>query len=137
MLQNIGTPIIILNQDNQVLLGKRKNAYSSGFYGMPGGRVELDEKLTDAVIRELAEECNLTPLSIEYVGVARENQDKYSFVHFGFLVKKTVGSLQNNEPDKCEGWEWHNLKNLPENILPGHKAILEMFQNKSMTLIDL
>ena len=25
-----------------------------------------------------------------------------------------IQTPQNFEPDKCEGWEWHNLKNLPE-----------------------
>ncbi len=130
-LENIGTPIIVLNEENKLLLGKRINAYKSGFYGMPGGRAKVGEKLLDAVKRELIEETGLQANSTELVGVVRENQGSYSFVHFGFIIKEATGNLENKEPHKCEGWDWYSLDNLPKEILPGHKAIIEMYLDQS------
>jgi ADP-ribose pyrophosphatase YjhB (NUDIX family) len=42
--QPIGTCAIITNSQNQVLLGKRKNSYKAGMYGLPGGRIELNKR---------------------------------------------------------------------------------------------
>ena len=122
----LGTVVILL-RNGKILLGKRKNSYMSGFYGLPGGRIELSEKLVDGAKRELIEETGIKADSLEYVGVVRDFQDNYSFTHFAFLCKDFNGEPKLSEPEKCEAWEWFNPKEIPENILPGHKAAIEMF----------
>ena len=129
--EHIGAAVLILNkQNNQVLLGKRKNAYRTGSFGLPGGRTELNESLIDNVKRELMEETGITTNEIKYLGVVKELQEKnYNFIHFGFLVSDFEGEIKNCEPDKCEGWKWFDINNLPETILPGHKAIIDIYLN--------
>lgn len=129
--EHIGACILILNiKNNQILLGKRKNAYREGDYGLPGGRTEFNESLIDNVKRELVEEAGITTTNISYIGVVKELQQKnYNFIHFGFLIKNFNGKIKNCEPNKCEGWKWFDINHLPKTILPGHKAIIEMYLN--------
>lgn len=123
--------IIVLDKnEKQVLLGKRLNSYKAGMLGLPGGRIELEEPLEDCGKRELLEETSLKGKSLQYVGVIRELQKGYNFIHFVFTCSQYDGFPTNVEPEKCEGWNWHPLDNLPDNILPGHKAALDIYNYK-------
>lgn len=135
-LQPIGACIILLDKTkSKVLLGKRKNSYKVGFYGLPGGRLELGEELKACAKREVWEETNLRLNNIDYVSVVREAQEEKDFIHFVFASNNYQGELINKEPDKCEGWEWYPLDKLPENILLGHKLAIECYTN-TYALID-
>jgi 8-oxo-dGTP diphosphatase len=130
MTEKLGTCVIVLSKDKQkVLLGKRLNCYKSGHYGLPGGRVEITEQIFECVKRELLEETGLTANSVEYLGVIRELQTDYSFVHFAFVCHDFSGEPFVPEPDKCEAWEWFTLEKIPQNILPGHIAAIDIFLN--------
>ncbi len=121
--RNLGVCVVVLNPEGKVLLGKRKNGYGAGYYGLPGGHVELGEPLEAAAARELYEETGLTNQSLEFLGVVREYQGQIDFVHFIYVLKKLSGTPQLSEPDKCEGWEWKNPQE-PAHILPGHQHAL-------------
>lgn len=41
------------------------------------------------------------------------------------------------EPEKCKGWDWYAFDAIPEKVLPGHKALIELYKNNSTTLVDL
>lgn len=61
---------IILNQDNEVLLVLHKNPYTGEeWWTLPGGGLEGEENATEAVIREVREECgiNCRPGKLAYV----------------------------------------------------------------------
>ena len=133
--QQIGAAILLTKED-KVLLGKRKGGYMPGAFGLPGGRVKLGETLIKTSKRELTEETGLKSKILKYLGVIREDQKEYIFVHFIFVCEEFSGEVKNMEPEKCEGWEWFDLGKLPKNMLKGHAAALELFlQNKN--LIDL
>ena len=112
--EHIGVSIVTLNDKDQILLG---------------GRIELNEPLINTVKRELLEETGVEAEIINYIGIVRELQKSYTFIHFGFLVKKIKGEPKNMETSKCKGWNWYSFDKLPNNILPGHKAILEIHLN--------
>ena len=126
---NIGTCVVVLNDLDQVLVGKRKNAYKSGLYGLPGGRVGKGEKLTEAASRELKEETNFKALQLEYLGVVRETQERYDFIHFAFYCREYDGELKNMEPEKCKGWEWSDLDNLPDGMLRAHRTAVDFVKD--------
>ena len=54
-------------RDDRILLVRRARSPASGFYSLPGGRVEFGESLHAALHREVDEE---TRLRIEIVGLA-------------------------------------------------------------------
>ncbi len=130
--QRIGVCVVVLNRSkNEILLGKRKNSYKAGMYGIPGGRLELKESLEACGKRELKEETGIEAVSLTYIGVIRELQTDYNFIHFAFLCKEYLGEPSLSEPEKCEGWGWFPLEKLPDNIIPGHKAAIDIFLNKN------
>jgi 8-oxo-dGTP diphosphatase len=134
--QQIGTCAILVNNQGLILLGKRKNGYKAGFFGLPGGRVEINEPLIKTIQREVKEETGIEVVEPQYLGVIRENQGGYDFIHFVFTAR--VGDAQPvlAEPDKCEDWEWFDLSKTLPRVLPGHVAAIDMFLCKEK-LIDI
>lgn len=138
MQEHIGVVILLLDETKQkLLLGKRKNAYKSGYYGLPGGRIEIEEPFEQAVKRELKEETNLKVINLYYLGVVRELQKTYNFLHFVFLCESYSGNIMNAEPEKCEGWEWISIDKLPVKMLAGHKAAINLFKKTGHSLLEL
>lgn len=134
--QAIGTCVILINSKNEVLLGKRKNSYKAGLFGLPGGRVEINEPILAATAREVEEETGVKGIQFEFVGVIRENQGSYDFIHFAFAGKITTQQPELCEPEKCEGWEWFELSAELDQVLPGHAAAIQLYLNQN-TLADL
>jgi 8-oxo-dGTP diphosphatase len=78
MSQPLGTCIIVVNKDqSKVLLGKRKNAVRSRMWGMPGGKVEVGEKLKEAAIREVEEETGIGVVTIDFVTTVKKPISKH------------------------------------------------------------
>lgn len=116
---------------------KEKNAYRSGTYGFPGGRIEKQEKALAAAKRELEEETGLMAKTLRYVGVVKEWQKSFTFIHFIYECTEWEGDVMLKEPEKCEAWEWFDEKSLPEEILPGHYQGLELIKSDIGGLRDL
>lgn len=126
-MQPLGTCTILINDKGQCLLGKRKNGYKAGWYGLPGGRFAHNEPLLDAAHREVLEETDLDLDELSYLGVVRESQEENDFIHFVFLAEVGTAKPKLAEPEKCEGWEWFHFDQLPEKLLPGHAAALNLY----------
>ncbi len=132
----MGVCAILLNSQHQILLSKRKNGYKAGCYGLPGGRIEINEPMNEAIFREVKEETTLAVTDLKYLSVVRENQGDYDFIHFVFVSHVSEAQTQLGEPDKCEGWEWHDVTENLAKVLPGHQAALKMWQNQE-SLVDI
>jgi len=95
----IGVGAIIL-RPGKILLLKRRNAPAKGKWSIPGGVVEVGERLEDAVIRETKEETCLdveAPRLLDVVyQVDRDEAGKvkYHFVIIDYLVKVKNGDLE-------------------------------------------
>lgn len=126
MESNLGVQVILL-KNNQVLLARRKNVYGEGLYGLPGGHVDEQETLEQCLIREAKEEVGISPIKFKSIGLVKEWQATYFFLHFIFVCTKWRGEIANLETEKSENWQWYSLDSLPEDILPGHKAGIDMF----------
>lgn len=132
--KNIGVGILVFDSSKtKILLGKRRNCFRAGMWGIPAGRVCTTELIKDAMHRELREETGTIAVNFKYLGVVREYQEELSgsFIHFIYLCTQYAGIITNVEPEKCEGWTWHNLKHLPQNILRGHRRALDLLTQHS------
>jgi len=65
--QPIQRTLCFLLQDNKVLLGRRRRGVGKGKYVGVGGRVEANESVEQAAVRETIEEVGCKPLSLTYV----------------------------------------------------------------------
>lgn len=126
----IGTCAILTNSKGEVLLGKRKSSYKAGTYGLPGGRVNPNETVEQAIIREVEEETGMNHLNFSFFTAVRETQETHDFIHFVFVAKVENQQPILREPDKCEGWKWVDPDTMKHEILPGHFVGIEMWQEK-------
>lgn len=128
----IGINPIIINEKGQILLGKRKNIFGDGTYGLPGGKLKQGETFEECAIREIKEETGLDVKieDIEIINIANTITTKH-FVQIGVLVKKYSGILEVIEKDKCDELRFFDLDNLPE-LFIGTKPNIELFKENKM-----
>jgi 8-oxo-dGTP diphosphatase len=90
-------------RDGRVLIVRRNNPPSHGFYTLPGGVVETGETLHQAVVREIAEE---TGLAIEPIALAghreaifrdKDGRTERHFVILSFAARWLSGEPRLNE----------------------------------------
>lgn len=55
----ISIDLVVRNEKNEVLLGKRLNAPAKGFWFVPGGRIQKDENIDQAFIRLVNQELGI------------------------------------------------------------------------------
>lgn len=121
----VGVGVIVL-KDGKVLLGKRKGSHGEAQYAPPGGHMEYMESFADVAKREVKEE---TGMQIENVRFLRlMNLKAYSpkhYVDIGLLADWKSGQPQVMEPEKCEGWDWYDVDNLPSPLFATVPSYIE------------
>ncbi len=55
----VGVAAVVFNEAGEVLLVQRGRPPGAGTWGIPGGRLELGERLADGARREVREECGV------------------------------------------------------------------------------
>lgn len=115
----VGTAVCIFREtglESCVLLGKRKGSHGAGLYSPPGGWLEFQESFQAGAVRELAEETGikLSPEDVKVSHVANTVTADMHFVtvYLGVYLSDEI-EPKLLEPNKCEGWEWHNVYDLP------------------------
>ena len=87
----VGVGAVILHED-RVLLVRRGKSPSFGKWTLPGGLVELGETTTEAIAREIVEECGIKIRVVDVAGVitrvVRDDGDRirYHYVLVDYLA---------------------------------------------------
>ena len=118
----IGVTVNFLVHDGngRILLQKRSQQCrdEQGRWDIGGGAVEFGESLDDAVLRELREELNVTPLHYEFVqhyDAHRVNDGVPThWIAITYAVHVNPKEVQINEPHKIDEIGWFTLDTLPE-----------------------
>jgi 8-oxo-dGTP diphosphatase len=111
----IGVGAVILH-NGKILLEKRKNDPGKGKWSIPGGLVELGERVEETVVREVKEETGLDVEKPEHVDVVdnvsfdEDSKVKYHFVIIDYFVKLVGGTL--SAASDAEELEWVTLDNV-------------------------
>jgi ADP-ribose pyrophosphatase YjhB (NUDIX family) len=94
----------------KVLLLKRKYPPNEGRWALPGGLVELGERVQDAVVREVREETNLQVVLEGLLDVATDihlderSRPKYHYVLVDYLAGRVGGRVSLNAESSDFGW---------------------------------
>lgn len=134
----VGTSVILINRNEQILFGKRKGSHGEGIYSVPGGHLEFGETYDEGCSRELLEEVGVAfPGQYEKVGFSEDNFIKNGepaqYTTLYFVVKNIDPDIEikNMEPDKCEGWKWYNIEDLPNELFcDTYNQIMRLFVRK-------
>jgi 8-oxo-dGTP diphosphatase len=117
---------IIINSENKVCLTKRQDHQTyANFWEFPGGKVDSNEKLEDALVRELEEEIGIKVSSFDFMNCLESKTPSGRPLNLNFYkIKDYTG-----EPKSCEGQklEWVAMDSLKDyKLLPANKPILKV-----------
>ncbi|MEI6327425.1 MAG: 8-oxo-dGTP diphosphatase [Candidatus Roizmanbacteria bacterium] len=101
--------------DDQVLLGLKKRGFGVGKFNGIGGKVNPDELVEAAVIRECEEEIGITPLDISQSAIIRFYQALRKDVYQDAEVHVYVCTKWRGEPKESEEMkpQWFPVADLP------------------------
>ncbi|MET9485862.1 NUDIX domain-containing protein [Nocardia sp. NPDC006630] len=123
--------LLIATRGDEILLARRANTgYSDGLWNLPSGKLESDEDLEAAMIREAHEEVGiqLSRKDIRMVAALHlRAPDGQGRVGFFFHADKWIGEPFNAEPHKCSDLRWFHREEIPADTVPYTRAGLELF----------
>lgn len=132
LIIQIGSSIIIENENGEILLQRRSDNYQ---WGLPGGSQEPDETLEETAVREVREETNLiidkddlkflTILSGKSRYYVYPNGDQVCNDTAVFLVNKYDGEI--NIDDESIDMKFFPLDKLPNNLFD--KEAIDIYLN--------
>ena len=113
---------------SEVLLIERRNEPFKGHWAVPGGFVEIDEELEDAVARELAEETGLTQVRLGQLRTfgkcGRDPRGRQ--ISIAFIGTITEGQDSVRAGDDAAEARWFDIQNLPENLAFDHQEMIRV-----------
>jgi 8-oxo-dGTP diphosphatase len=126
-MNTVDAIIIDSETKSRVLLINRLNEPYKNCWALPGGFIEMDEKLLDSVVRETLEETSLTGIDFKqfrtYGDPGRDPRGRnITVVFYGFCDKleKAIAG------DDAKSLQWFDLNNLPE-LGFDHRQVIEDF----------
>ena len=136
----VGVGVVVLNSDNMVFVGKRKDNPVDKWQ-MPQGGVDDGESLSDAMKRELKEETGIKNIKIlkeldywlEYnlpkdlLGIIWKGKfrgQKQKCFITRFLGDESEIDLNTQKPEFIE-WKWLKIDDLPDVIVDFKKHVYE------------
>lgn len=124
--QLVSVDLIILDQENNVLLGLRENEPAKNTWFVPGGRIFKNENLKEALERVSQKELGLTlnqdNSKVELFGVYnhtyRNNFDNDDFgtkyIVFAHIIKVNKENIKLEYDEQHSSLRWFNIKDLLE-----------------------
>lgn len=133
MSHSIPTVAVLILKDDQVLLVRHESQseHKTGVYGLPGGKIQYNEREIAAAIRELKEETGLEATQEDLIGfpnntysaeIKRKDGSIHTFTMKIFICKDFSGMLRTSSETKPE---WVILSKLDKyNLLPNVKRAI-------------
>lgn len=136
----IGIGVLLINNENQILLGKRKNSHGDSYWAPPGGHLEFGESFEDCAVREVLEETALTIEKPKFFSLTNDffkKEKKHYISIFMLATYPNSQEIKNCEPHKVEEWQWVQLFNLPDNLfLPLKNLVDGKGYGKKLQILD-
>jgi ADP-ribose pyrophosphatase YjhB (NUDIX family) len=118
---------IIPFPDEKILLIKRNTVPFKGYWGLPGGRMDLGETIEQTVVRECKEETGLDVSTVNKIGeyIERGVKDDVDYEYYPtcFLVK-VVGGEINRQESEIQEIQLFNLNSLPLQLAFEHDKMI-------------
>lgn len=118
--------VIVRNGRVLMLLRSDRCRNNRGLWTIPGGEVEVYERLEEAVKREVKEETGLDVTEAKFLAISDQTFDGEHWVSILYRCE-TEGEPSNTEPDKHLEIKWQDLGHLPEAITAPSRDALNVF----------
>ena len=125
--------VLLINADNVFLLRRFNTGWSDGLYTVPAGHIDGNEPLSAAMCREAKEEAGVTLKSddVRFVHAMHRKDgtgEKREYADFFFTAHKWIGEPYNAEPSTCDDGRWFPMTDLPHNLLPHVRQVIEDYK---------
>jgi len=127
----------LFERDGALLFMLRQNTgYQDEKYGLPAGHVETGESLTQALVREVAEETGLRieagNLELVHLMYRPKKDETGERIDAFFRALRWNGEPMNAEPRKCARLDWLPFDALPENVVKYQRHAIECWRRGSV-----
>ena len=126
---------VVLNacvKDNKILLVKRDKRPFKDMWGMPGGRIKIEEKVSDASLRVMKKKTFLD-CGFEKVNTVLHEKVKHEKTVHAYVIFM-VTLTANSEIKEKENVKWFEISDLPQDIIPSDKHLLKNYLKESYQL---
>lgn len=128
-----GSVVIILNEQNEILLQKRQD----GYWGLPGGLMDLGESYEEAATREVFEETGLTVKNLILLNVFSgsdyylkvSNGDELYAVTAVYYTRDASGAIKIDYSES-QKISYFSIDSLPESIADSYRRFIEQFKDR-------
>jgi 8-oxo-dGTP diphosphatase len=132
---------LMLMKDGQILLLRRAGTgWADGYFTLPAGHVDGNERLVDAACREAKEEVCLTlsPEKLQLVHVMHrsDRDDDFERLDFYFECHDWAGEPTIGEPDKSDLIQWVYRDAIPEKSLDTVKYVLAHYPGHMLSELN-
>ncbi len=128
--------VAALVDGNRILLIKRTKPAYVGYWSLPGGKVEKNEHVSDAAVREVLEECGITAEVKGYLGSVSEHLVESGSVLNHFLLhfyELSAGSFEAKQGDEgLLGWfDLTSIESIKDRTIPSdYLMIVKMLKER-------
>ena len=134
MLRDIGVGVAVLvkNQEEEVLLLKRKNKLGNGCWSTPGGHLETNESIVHCAMRECQEEIGIKINEFTFLGVTNDIHQDENTHYISIWMMATIDKESVIIPEEREvaAYGWYNIDEFSEQLFLPFK---ELLHNKYLT----
>ncbi len=123
------TVLCLIHRENQYLLQDRVKKDWKG-YTLPGGHVEKDESIVDAVVREMQEETGLTVLNPRLCGVKHFPIEDGRYIVFLFEAEEFEGEIVSSEEGQMHWVNKEELSNV--NLVNDFHELIQVMMDENM-----
>lgn len=115
-MKKLETTLLILRREDEILLAKKKRGFGTGKYNGVGGKIEKNETIEQAMIRECEEEIFVTPTKYNKMGTLKFIEffkgEKITLTFHLFIATSWIGEPKESEEMNPK---WFNIKEIPYN----------------------
>ncbi|UCE81306.1 MAG: NUDIX hydrolase [Methanobacteriota archaeon] len=128
----VGVGVVAI-KDNKILLVKRAFEPGANKWSIPGGMVEVGERLSDAGVRETEEETGIRVQMLELISAFDmidfddEGKVKYHYVLVDFLARPTGGDEKPSEEITDLKWVSYETAKDMDLTETARRALSELF----------
>jgi len=124
---------VLVMRRGRVLLGRRRGSHGEGYYAAPGGHIEFGESFEQAARREVREETGLEIADLKLLSIGnyvfkREDGERH-YIDVDFVCEALTGEPQLAEREKCDGWDWYDLDDLPQPLFIVTRRMIESLRS--------